>query len=224
LLRRRWRGDNLPIRFGTDVEECDLLFVLPLNASFAEEPNPRSILKRLIRVMNVRQGVLERNAFKRVYRRNELMKLRSELVTLSNQVKKVKHYEELIDQINEHLKNIGADTGPELEGIQALLKDRLHSASLEGNGISNDHANSKSIRKLINRKHERVQVFAICPSDKLEIGTNEFWKTREAGRAFRRMYRITREELEYFDFRADPDRISIIHVSPFGEIQRTDDL
>jgi predicted acylesterase/phospholipase RssA len=56
--------DNLPVRFGTHVEECDLLFVLPLNASFASSVNRRSVLKRLTRVMNVRQGALERNALK----------------------------------------------------------------------------------------------------------------------------------------------------------------
>ena len=216
--------DNLPIRFGTDVEECDLLFVLPLNASFAEEPNPRSILKRLIRVMNVRQGVLERNAFKRVYRRNELMKLRSEIVTLSNQVTKSEHDEQLFQQIDQHLKNIDADSGPQFKRIQALLNDRLNNFTLGRNEMSDDQTNSHSTKKLIERKHPRVQVFAICPSGKLEIGTNEFWKTREAGKAFRRMYRATRQELRGFDFRADVDRISILRVTPFGEIDPSDDL
>src|SRR5262249_42197566 len=35
--------DNLPLRFGTLVEECDLLFVLPLNASFEATPDHRSM-------------------------------------------------------------------------------------------------------------------------------------------------------------------------------------
>ncbi len=68
--------DNLPIQFGTESEHCDLLFILPLNATFSQEVNHRSIIKRLLRVMNVRQGVLERNSFKMVYLYNELAALR----------------------------------------------------------------------------------------------------------------------------------------------------
>ncbi|MFQ5708220.1 MAG: patatin-like phospholipase family protein [bacterium] len=56
--------DNLPLRFGTELEGCNLLFVLPLNASFAEPANHNSVLKRLYRVMDIRQGVLERNSIK----------------------------------------------------------------------------------------------------------------------------------------------------------------
>ena len=68
--------DNLPIKFGTEFENCDLLFILPLNASFAQRPDLRSIVKRLFRVMDVRQGVLERNSFKMIYLYNELAALR----------------------------------------------------------------------------------------------------------------------------------------------------
>jgi predicted acylesterase/phospholipase RssA len=72
--------DNLPIWFGTQVEECDLLFVLPLNASFAEPVNRTSITKRLFRVMDVRQGVLERNSLKMTYLYNELAAARNQLL------------------------------------------------------------------------------------------------------------------------------------------------
>jgi hypothetical protein len=58
--------------FGTQVEGCDLLFVLPLNATFSAEVNHRSIISRMTRVMDVRQGVIERNAFKMAYLYNEL--------------------------------------------------------------------------------------------------------------------------------------------------------
>jgi NTE family protein len=68
--------DNLPIRFGTEFENCDLLFILPLNASFAQRPDQHSIVKRLFRVIDVRQGVLERNSFKMIYLYNELAALR----------------------------------------------------------------------------------------------------------------------------------------------------
>ncbi len=54
--------DNLPIRYATRFDGCNLLFVFPLNASFEEPPSARLILQRMFRVMNIRQGVLEREA------------------------------------------------------------------------------------------------------------------------------------------------------------------
>ena len=70
--------DNLPITFAA-IEECDLVFILPLNASFEEVPNERSILARFLRVMDVRQGALERGGFKLLYLYNELAALRSQV-------------------------------------------------------------------------------------------------------------------------------------------------
>jgi predicted acylesterase/phospholipase RssA len=67
--------DNLPIIFAAS-EDCDLLFILPLNANFEQEPNTVSITARLFRVMDVRQGALERNGFKMIYLYNELAALR----------------------------------------------------------------------------------------------------------------------------------------------------
>jgi predicted acylesterase/phospholipase RssA len=67
--------ENLPMLFGTQLEECDLLFVLPLNATFDAAANHHSILARLSRVMETRQGVIERNAFKQAYLYNDLHKL-----------------------------------------------------------------------------------------------------------------------------------------------------
>jgi predicted acylesterase/phospholipase RssA len=66
--------ENLPMLFGTQIEECDLLFVLPLNATFDAAVNHHSILARLSRVMEARQGVIERNAFKQAYLYNDLHK------------------------------------------------------------------------------------------------------------------------------------------------------
>ena len=68
--------DNLPIYFGTGIEKCDLLFVLPLNASFASSVDRRWILRRMQRVLTIRQGALERRALKDVYLYNELAALR----------------------------------------------------------------------------------------------------------------------------------------------------
>jgi predicted acylesterase/phospholipase RssA len=74
--------DNLPIRFGTEIEECDLLFILPLNASFERTVDQRSLIRRLARVTEIRQGVLERNSFKMIYLYNELASLRERLSSL----------------------------------------------------------------------------------------------------------------------------------------------
>ncbi len=76
--------DNLPIAFAA-VEACDLIFVLPLNASFEEAPNKRSILARFLRVMDIRQGALERNGFKMLYLYNELAALRNTSAGVSAQ-------------------------------------------------------------------------------------------------------------------------------------------
>ena len=70
--------DNLPIRFGTLVEDCDLLFILALNASFEEVPSQHSLIQRLARVTDVRQGVLERNSMRLLYLYNHINHLRGE--------------------------------------------------------------------------------------------------------------------------------------------------
>ena len=69
--------DNLPMIFGTAVADCDLLIVLPLNASFSAKANHHSMVARLMRVMEARQGVIERNAFKLAYLYNDLHRLKN---------------------------------------------------------------------------------------------------------------------------------------------------
>jgi predicted acylesterase/phospholipase RssA len=75
--------DNLPVRFGAEMEECNLLFVLPLNASFAEMLSHNSVTKRLFRVMNIRQGVLENNSIK-------LARLYNDKIRTENEINKLK--------------------------------------------------------------------------------------------------------------------------------------
>jgi predicted acylesterase/phospholipase RssA len=75
--------DNLPIYFGTGIEKCDLLFVLPLNASFAAGVDRRRILRRMQRVLAIRQGALERKSLKDVYLYNELAALRARAASRS---------------------------------------------------------------------------------------------------------------------------------------------
>ncbi len=58
--------ENLPIRFGAPIEDCDLLFVLPLHASFKRTPERHSMLKRVLRMAEIRQGMLELAALRNV--------------------------------------------------------------------------------------------------------------------------------------------------------------
>ena len=74
--------DNLPIGFAA-IEGCDLIFILPLNSDFEAQPNQRSVLARLLRVMDVRQGALERGGFKMLYLYNELAALRRQLTAVA---------------------------------------------------------------------------------------------------------------------------------------------
>jgi NTE family protein len=67
--------DNLPVIFAA-MESCDLIFVLALNSDFIAIPDRRSLFKRFMRVMNVRQGALERTSLKNQYLYNELAALR----------------------------------------------------------------------------------------------------------------------------------------------------
>ena len=76
--------DNLPMRFGTEIEKCNLLFVLPLNASFAEKASETSMSKRLFRVMDIRQGVLERNSIKMARLYNDKVHLENKIQKLGN--------------------------------------------------------------------------------------------------------------------------------------------
>ena len=65
--------DNLPVRFTTWFEGCNLLFVFPLNASFAGTASAHSILLRMFRVMDVRQGALEHGALHGISLYNRLI-------------------------------------------------------------------------------------------------------------------------------------------------------
>jgi NTE family protein len=67
--------DNLPIRFPVG-EQCNLIFVLPLNSDFEQEPNTKSLTARISRVMDVQHGALELHGFKLLNLYNEMAVLR----------------------------------------------------------------------------------------------------------------------------------------------------
>jgi predicted acylesterase/phospholipase RssA len=77
--------DNLPILFAT-MNGCDLIFVLPLNSDFHEIPDQRSVLYRFLRIMDVRQGALERSSLKVLYLYNELAVLRKHVEAIREKV------------------------------------------------------------------------------------------------------------------------------------------
>ncbi len=176
--------DNLPMRFGTEIEGCNLLFVLPLNASFAEEADQRSIAKRLFRVLDVRQGVLEQNSIKLARLYNERTRLVRELISR----------EPNSSQVPSGSGKAPSSSPPRELPVKAHLK--FVRSSLP----------------------DPVSVFAICPQAPLDIGTAEFWKTEEAGKAFDLMYVATKSELEEeFLQTADPNCLRVVLVSPRGE-------
>jgi predicted acylesterase/phospholipase RssA len=182
--------DNLPIYFGTGIEKCDLLFVLALNASFASGIDRRWILRRMQRVLTIRQGALERKALKDVYLYNELAALRDRLG----------------DGPRAHAP---ASADPSPAGSDSALEEAAD-RSLDDRAAG--------------RVHRPVQVFAVCPDEPLGIDTLEFWKTREAGRAFRLMREHTRYELDRFDFAAEPNWIRVALVGPSGEVRYLEDF
>lgn len=182
--------DNLPIYFGTGIEKCDLLFVLPLNASFTARAGERSVLKRLERVMAIRQGALERKALKDVYLYNELAALRERL-----------------------------EPGPRTDGTAPTASAPV------GSEEALREAAARSIHERAARRvHRPVQIFAVCPDEPMSIDTIEFWKTEEAGRAFRLMREYTGYELEKFDFDAPPNWIRVSLVGPQGEVRYLEDF
>jgi len=75
--------DNLPLSFPA-AENCDLVFLVPLNSDFEQEPNSRSIAARIGRMLDVQQGALERNGFKLLYLYNENAALRDRINELTS--------------------------------------------------------------------------------------------------------------------------------------------
>jgi len=171
--------DNVPIIFAA-VEACDLIFVLPLNSDFEEEPNENLVFARLFRVMDVRQGVLERNGFKMVYLYNELAALRQE--------------------------------------AQALRKQQGLPQSLQGD---------TPLAVALRRTNEHANIFAVCPLRSFvnsTIGTQEFWKHKEAATAFRVMNEATWGLLPNFHFDQPEYQVKMALVSTGGNVTRDEDF
>jgi predicted acylesterase/phospholipase RssA len=199
--------DNLPIYFGTEVEECDLLFILPLNAGFEQEVNRRSLIKRLARVTNIRQGVLERKAFKDIYLFNESAYLRKHAEGQDAVLRRV------LDRLEEKSAAL-PEAGPLAEEIRKVL------VTLPPDDMSAEDLTP--LQRALRRRHEPVQVFSICPKpdqkSKLKINTAEFWKTEEAGDAFERMYEATKRELdEEFEHLISQNFVTMVQITDKGE-------
>lgn len=195
--------DNLPIYFGTEVEECELLFVLPLNASFEEEVNQRSLIKRLARVTSIRQGVLERKAFKDVYLFNEMAYLR-ELAEKQAHV---------LNDVLEYLQN-KKDVIPDVNQISARIREVVEDTP-DGN-LTADKLTD--LQRALRRKHKAVRIFSVCPAPKLKINTAQFWKAEEAGDAFDLMYKATKAGLEHeFESKKESNFITMWTIPHYGD-------
>ncbi len=204
--------ENLPIRFGTELEKCDLLFVLPLNASFEQTADLRSVARRLFRVMDVRQGVMERNSFKMVYLYNELAALRQKAVD----------YEETLHKLYQEIQHLEKENGAALKPLEDMIEKVLSKEKFSLQAGTSDF--ETAVQSAAKRKHGMVQIFSICPAPELVINTSEFWKTKEAGQAFRLMYENTKYELGRFDFSASPDWIRLALVSRHGQVTYLEDF
>jgi len=171
--------DNLPIRFGTEVETCDLLFVLPLNAGFEKSIDEKSLLKRLFRVMDIRQGALEHNSFRMVKLYNEFIRLQRQL----------DNYERIVEQIHNRFSHSKQKAAPEMATVLDMMKGILPTTGeSQPGGTFNSTLHSEP-------KLKEVRVFAACPGPDPLIKTAEFWKKKEAAQAFTLMYKAVRERL-----------------------------
>jgi predicted acylesterase/phospholipase RssA len=213
--------DNLPIKFGTEFEDCDLLFILPLNASFDQKPDQRSIVKRLFRVMDVRQGVLERNSFKMIYLYNELAALRGQTEGYIDALANIRLELASLRETDANIASLADRVETALEsGPTGNDGQKVKGARAGAKGATDETEEGSAINRALHRRHKMVQVFSICPAPELEINTAEFWKTEEAGKAFRLMRKYTRYELETFFYRDTPapDWIRMARVGPEGEV------
>lgn len=107
--------------------------------------------------------------------------------------------------------------GPEREAETVPSPARSEEAMREA-------AQQTILERAARRIHRPVQIFAVCPDEPLVIDTIEFWKTEQAGRAYRLMREFTRYELEKFDFDAAPNWIRMALVNPQGEITYLEDF
>jgi hypothetical protein len=94
------------------------------------------------------------------------------------------------------------------------LYNELANAQIE---LQKHPVTNPALASLMNRKASTVAAFVICPGGELEIGTAEFWKTTEAGRAFDLMYTQTKSELfQNFHSLATPERVLMVVIGPNG--------
>lgn len=166
--------DNLPAWFGTELEQCDLLFVLTLNANFEKQVERGMLLKRLLRALDVRQGVLERKSLQLISQYNKITRLQNE----------ANDYRRLLEELSAKLVHSDAQSTFK---ITSLLEKHPDEGAPD---------------------RREVDIFAICPgrgvpeqdkpAPKPLIGTIEFWKNKEAAKAFCRMEDATKCELEQF--------------------------
>lgn len=173
--------DNLPVWFGTELEECDLLFILPLNASFEREVGRGSLLKRLLRAMDIRQGVLERRSLRTVGLYNKLTRLQNAVNDCGR----------ILSEVRTRL-----DAGDQHRVTEIISLLDMHGAS--------SVAPKKEVDIFAICPGTGGQ------DSKPLIGTMEFWKSDEASRAFTIMEAATELELKNFSQIPDRNNVLIL--------------
>src|SRR6185436_11825334 len=122
-------------------------------------------------------------AFRDIYLFNEIAYLREH----------AKHQEGTLQRIMEILES-KKEMLPEVQQqVAAEIQKVLVPVTIENTKAGD----ITPLQRALRRKHKPVQVFAICPAPKLKINTAQFWKTKEAGWAFKLMYEATKLGLEH---------------------------
>jgi hypothetical protein len=79
--------------------------------------------------------------------------------------------------------------------------------------------NELVVKKSPKVQHQQtVTSFIICPQEPLDIGTVEFWKTKEAGESYDLAYWATKNELDRFNFSPDYTEVWMTLYKSDGEI------
>jgi hypothetical protein len=158
------------------------------------------VIKRLARVTNIRQGVLERSAFKMVYLFNELACLREALVSAKERIK----------SLEKELTKNGARPSD--------------AGGTPANGDKKRSVEQKIAARAQQRTHKVTYIFCVCPAPELLINTTQFWKTQEAKKAFEKMYAATDKELQQFSDRVITEQVQMLKVQPDDSVIPFDDF
>lgn len=184
--------DNLPISIGTELEGCDLIFVLPLNASFEKDVDQASLIKRLFRILDIRQGALEQNSLASV-------ELHNQVVDLQN---KIYEHEKFLYCLKTHTATIDPNTRLQIDNFTDQLRPSTFRQRKRTDifAVCPAPAAEKALPppSWFKRLWGHFSKPEFDSNRKLSVGTIEFWKHAEASKAFDVMEKAVAGELNRF--------------------------